>query len=297
MDWLKLSLSVPGDAVDVSENALWFAGAASISVLDAGDSPILEPHAGTTPIWPRCRIEALFSAPGADRQRLLEHLRMQLAHGRDWQFVELAERDWQRESMRDWQPLRFGNRLWIYPSHHQPPDTHTSVVFLDPGLAFGSGAHATTALCLEWLDAQTLQERTVLDYGSGSGVLAIAALVLGAQSALAVDNDPQALQATRDNAERNGVGARLSVLSDDPWCNPRVDTVVANILAGPLVHLAPRLAASHRPGGRLALTGILPDQQLQVRSAYSGWYTFDKPVVRDNWVLLQGMRNAHRAKD
>ena len=221
---------------------------------------------------------------------------MQLTHGHDWQFLELADRDWQREWMHDWLPLRFGERLWIYPSHHQPPDTHTSVVFLDPGLAFGSGTHATTALCLEWLDAQTLHQRTVLDYGSGSGVLAIAALVLGAQSALAVDNDPQALQATRDNAERNGVDARLSVLSDDPWCNLRVDTVVANILAGPLVQLAPRLAASHRQGGALALTGILHDQQQQVRSAYSGWYAFDQPEVRDNWVLLKGTRNAHRVK-
>jgi len=297
MDWLKLSVSVPEDAVHLGEEALWCAGAASISVLDAGDSPILEPHAGTTPIWPHCRIEALFPTSGIDRRRLLERVREQLTHGRDWQIVELADRDWERVWMDDFQPMRFGERLWIYPSHHHPPAAHTRVVFLDPGLAFGSGTHATTALCLEWLEAQTMHRRTVLDYGCGSGVLAIAALALGAQSALAVDNDPQALQATSDNAARNGVGARLRVQSDTPWCNPRVDTVVANILAGPLIQLAPRLAGSHRPGGKLALTGILREQQQQVRSAYAGWYTFEEPDLRDSWVLLKGTRNEHRVKD
>ncbi|MDH3714637.1 MAG: 50S ribosomal protein L11 methyltransferase, partial [Gammaproteobacteria bacterium] len=180
------------------------------------------------------------------------------------------------------------------PSHHQPPPAHTNaVVHLDPGLAFGSGTHPTTALCLEWLDAQPLRQRTVLDYGCGCGVLAIAALVLGAESALAVDNDPQALQATRDNASRNGVSARLRVQADTQWNNQQVDTVVANILAEPLIQLAPRLATSHRQGGKLALTGILCPQQQRVRSAYSTWYTFDESLQRDDWILLQGTRNSH----
>jgi ribosomal protein L11 methyltransferase len=292
MDWLKLSVNFPADDVNTGEEVLWGAGAVSISVRDARDAPVLEPRLGTTPIWPHCRIDALFPAHSTDGARLLEHLRRQLARGCDWQVEVLADRDWQRAWMDDFQPMRFGERLWIYPSHHQPPATQGSVVQLDPGLAFGSGTHATTALCLEWLDAQPLQQRTVLDYGCGCGVLAIAALVLGAEAALAVDNDPQALQATRDNASRNGVSARLHVLADTQWRNPQVDTVVANILAGPLIQLAPRLAASHRQGGKLALTGILHPQQQQVHSAYSNWYTFDEPLQRDDWILLQGTRNA-----
>ena len=291
MAWLKLSLSVPAHALEMSEQVLWTAGADSIAVSDAGDVPVLEPPPGATPIWPFCHIEALFAAQGTDGSRLLRRLQQELPQAQDWRIMELAERDWQRVWMDEWQPLRFGRRLWIYPSHHKPPPQHTCIVRLDPGLAFGSGTHATTALCLEWLALQPLEQQTVLDYGCGSGVLAIAALVLGADTAFAVDNDPQALQATRDNAARNSVSARLEVMLDTEWQQRCVDTVVANILAEPLVHLAPCLAAGHRAGGKLALTGILHTQQQQVRDAYLRWYTFAEPRRREDWVLLEGMRN------
>lgn len=291
MAWLKLSLSVPAHDLEMSEQVLWTAGAGSITVRDAGDEPVLEPPPGSTPIWPYCCLEALFAAQGTDGSRLLQRLQQELPQAQDWRIMELAERDWQRVWMDEWQPLCFGERLWIYPSHHKPPAQHTCVVRLDPGLAFGSGTHASTALCLEWLAMEPLAQRTVLDYGCGSGVLAIAALVLGADTAYAVDNDPQALQATRDNAARNGVGARLKVLLDTEWQQKSMDTVVANILAEPLRDLAPRLAASHRPGGKLALTGILRTQQQQVRDAYLRWYTFAEPWQREEWVLLDGVRN------
>ncbi|MDH3451129.1 MAG: 50S ribosomal protein L11 methyltransferase [Gammaproteobacteria bacterium] len=292
MDWLKLSLSLPAHGVEAGEQVLWSAGAGSITVRDAGDAPLLEPLPGTTPIWPRCRIEALFPARGADGVRLVRRLQQEIPHAHDWQIMELAERDWQRVWMEDWQPLRFGERLWIYPSHHEPPGEHSHAVRLDPGLAFGSGTHATTALCLEWLEAQPLQRQTVLDYGCGSGVLAIAALVLGAEAAFAVDIDPQALQATLDNASRNGVSERLHVQADTDWHHPAVDAVVANILAEPLIRLAAPLAASHRSGGKLALTGILREQRQQVCDAYAHWYTFAAPTLREDWVLLEGTRNA-----
>ncbi len=292
MDWLKLSLSMPAQDVEMSEQVLWSAGADSITVLDAGDTPVLEPPPGTTPIWAHCRVEAMFSARDTDSSQLMLRLQQQLPQAHDWQMFEIAEREWQRVWMDDWQPLCFGERLWIYPSHLDPPADHRRVVRLDPGLAFGSGTHVTTALCLAWLADQPLEQRTVLDYGCGSGVLAIAALVLGAATAFAVDNDPQALQATRDNAARNGVSARLVVRADTQWESPVVDTVVANILAEPLVQLAARLAASQRAGGKLALTGILRTQQQRVCRAYRDWYEFAEPRQREDWVLLEGTRNA-----
>lgn len=290
-------MDLPAADVPPGEDVLWQAGAVSVSVRDARDAPVLEPAPGTTPIWPHCRIEALFAAHDTDADRLLERLRRELASGRDWRLTELADRDWQRDWRDTLEPMRFGERLWIYPSHQAPPDGLSGVVRLDPGLAFGSGTHPTTALCLEWLESQPLRQRTVLDYGCGCGVLAIAALVLGARQAIAVDNDPQALQATRDNARRNNVGERLQVLAHTPWPDPRADTIVANILAGPLIELAPRLAASHRRGGSLALAGILASQQAQVRRAYRGWYTFERPRRREDWILLRGTRNDERAAD
>ncbi len=290
MTWIKLSLSVVADAVPASEEQLWCAGASAVSIRDAGHDPLLEPPTGATPMWPQCRLEALFGADGRDPGQLLEGLRQQLAHAGDWQITELADSDWERAWMRDFEPMRFGERLWIYPSHHEPPATLPCVVRLDPGLAFGSGTHATTALCLEWLEARALRGETVLDYGCGSGVLAIAALRLGASAALAVDNDPQALLATRENAARNGVSAQLQECAARAWQPAPVDVVVANILAGTLIELAPRLALAHNSGGRLALAGILHDQQQAVCSAYAPWYTFDAPRRRDTWTLLSATR-------
>lgn len=193
--------------------------------------------------------------------------------------------------MDNFQPMRFGQRLWIVPSWHEAPDAQAVNLLLDPGLAFGTGTHPTTALCLEWLDAQALDGVQVLDFGCGSGILAIAALLLGAREAIGTDIDVQALEASRDNAGRNGIAdARLSLFLPEQLPALQADVLVANILAGPLVSLAPQLSGLIRPGGLLALSGILAEQGQEVADAYAEAFDLDPIVVRDGWVRISGRR-------
>jgi ribosomal protein L11 methyltransferase len=198
--------------------------------------------------------------------------------------------------MEHFQPMPFGRRLWIYPSWAEIPDDGSVVLRLDPGLAFGTGTHPTTALCLEWLDAQDLIGKTVIDYGCGSGILAIAALLLGAPSAIGYDNDPQALIATEDNARQNACADRLQMKLVDTkgeMIEQQADVVLANILAGPLQQLAPVIAPLVNAGGYLVLSGILAAQADEVMAAYSErGFTFEAPVVRDEWVRLVAIKHA-----
>jgi ribosomal protein L11 methyltransferase len=205
-------------------------------------------------------------------------------------FREVADQDWTRAWMDRFQPMRFGRRLWIYPWNIEPPDDGDAVVVrLDPGLAFGTGTHPTTALCLAWLDGAGLAGKTVVDYGCGSGVLALAALKLGAARVLAVDNDDQALAATRANAERNAVADRVDLYTPQSLPGVAADVLVANILAGPLHDLAPQFAQLVRPGGALALSGILREQAGDLLTRYGEW--FDDLVVsaQDDWVRISGV--------
>jgi ribosomal protein L11 methyltransferase len=196
--------------------------------------------------------------------------------------------------MDQFHPMRFGRRLWIYPWNIEPPadDADAIVVRLDPGLAFGTGTHPTTALCLEWLDARDLSGTTVIDYGCGSGVLAIAALKLGAARVVGVDNDPQALAASRDNAERNGVADRLALVAPDAFSEAPADVLVANILAGPLDELAPLFARCVKPGGELALSGILRGQETALLQRYAEWFEALQVEARDDWIRIAGRRCA-----
>ncbi|HXE66994.1 MAG TPA: 50S ribosomal protein L11 methyltransferase, partial [Rhodanobacteraceae bacterium] len=209
-------------------------------------------------------------------------------------FREVADRDWERAWMDRYQPMRFGRRLWIYPWNVEPPsdDRESTVVRLDPGLAFGTGTHPTTALCLEWLDGLDLADRTVIDYGCGSGVLAIAALKLGAARAIGVDNDPQALTATRDNAARNGVADRLrACLPDEPQMDVQADVFVANILASPLSELAPLFASLCKPGAPFALSGILAGQETELLERYRDCgFSNLRTARREDWIRIDGMR-------
>lgn len=193
--------------------------------------------------------------------------------------------------MDNFHPMRFGQRLWIVPSWHAAPEPDAVNLLLDPGLAFGTGTHPTTALCLEWLDAQPLDGMQVLDFGCGSGILAIAALLLGAEHAVGTDIDVQALEASRDNAGRNGIDpARLPLYLPEQLPQGQADVVVANILAGPLVDLAPRIIERVKPGGRLALSGILLEQAEEVRSAYTSQFDLDPTAEKDGWVRITGVR-------
>jgi len=288
MPFLQLTLPVGSADPTPFEDALLAAGATSITLEDAGDDPVLEPPPGETPLWPRVRIKALFDA-ATDRDALR-------ASFPDATFEHIEDRAWEREWLKDFRPMRFGQRLWICPGGQRPQFDAAGpaqcLIELDPGLAFGTGTHPTTALCLEWLDGAPLQDSFVVDYGCGSGVLAIAALKLGAAAALAVDIDPQALLATQDNAARNGVVERLTVAAPDQAHSSPADIVLANILAEPLLELAPALAARVRAGGSIVLSGILQRQAQPVASRYAAWFDMHPAITRDDWALLYGVRRS-----
>lgn len=301
MPFLQLTLTVGEADPSPFEDALLAAGATSITLEDAADDPVLEPAPGATPLWPRVLIKALFegaAAPDDVLAALNDALPQPLP---PHTFEVLADRAWEREWLKDFRPMKFGRRLWICPGGQRPPraelvTSHESsapvLIELDPGLAFGTGTHPTTALCLDWLDGADVEGQRVLDYGCGSGVLAIAALKLGAAHALALDIDHQALIATRDNAERNGVADRLTVqlVMDAPLAP--ADIVIANILAGPLEQLAPTLAALVREGGRLVLSGILREQAPAVAARYAAWFDIAPAIEREDWTRLDGVRRA-----
>jgi ribosomal protein L11 methyltransferase len=296
--WLELSLAVRAAEQERVELALEDAGALAVTLLDADagtpeERAILEPGVGETPLWDDLTLTALFDA-AADRAGLL-HVLGELVPELDparVRFREVEDQDWTRVWMEDFHPMRFGRRLWIYPWNVEPPDdgSERALVRLDPGLAFGTGTHPTTALCLEWLDAQELAGCSVLDYGCGSGVLALAALQLGAAHVTGIDNDPQALAASRDNAERNGVDARLSLLAPEDFTDTPADVLVANILAGPLAELAPRFARCTRPGAPFALSGILAGQEHELLQRYAADFEDLQVEIRDDWARISGRR-------
>lgn len=299
MPWLELSLRCCAADEARLEAALEDLGALSISLLDAADADneraILEPGVGETPLWPEVTLLALFEQ-GTDPDLLLHAIeawdeRIDLDGAA---FRVVADQDWERAWMDQYAPMQFGTRTWIIPWNMDAPAqaTHGVIVRLDPGLAFGSGTHPTTALCLQWLDSLDLRGAEVLDFGCGSGILAIAALKLGAARAVGVDNDPQALLATRDNAERNGVAGQLSVYSPDEEPDARYPVVVANILAVALDRLAETLAARVSAGGRIAMSGILCGQADELLSRYSPWFDQLHVDALGDWVRITGRRLA-----
>lgn len=288
--WLQVKVETAPDGAGVIEEALSGVGALSVTLEDAGDMALLEPDPGEMPLWQATRVVALFEG-GVDRDAVFDAL-ARVADGEALtpEFETLPEREWTRAWMDDWEPLRFGRRLWVAPLEAELDEPGAAVLRLDPGLAFGTGTHATTALCLEWLDGLALQGSRVLDYGCGSGILGIAALCLGAQRALGIDIDPQALEATRANAETNGVADRITTAEPDDRISGPFDVVAANILAGPLIQVAGALASQQAPGGRIALAGVLAEQAEDVIAAYSPWYALTIDGERDEWVRIAGRR-------
>jgi ribosomal protein L11 methyltransferase len=284
-------LSILSRFPDFAEEILLAHGAQSVTQVDAADDPVLEPAPGETPLWPRTRTVGLFPA-SHDLAPAIAALRDTLPDGASAivTTAELPDEDWVRIWLREWQPLKFGDRLWVSPRAKvgKIRERGAIVVALDPGLAFGTGTHPSTALCLDWLAGADLAGKAVLDYGCGSGLLAITALKLGAARATAVDIDPQALLATSENARANDVADRLTVLDAQAYAPVPHDVVVANILAGPLVALAPRLRMSARPGAALVLAGLLPKQAREVRAAYRSWCRWRPGVTREGWVRLEG---------
>lgn len=296
MPWIQLQIPADPDNADQLEDLLMEMGADAVSMEDAADQPLYEPDPGTTPLWSQTTVTGLFQSDRdidqlcADVRDAWHQTTQQTLPDIDVSLVE--DKDWERAWMDDFQPLKFGERLWIVPSWHDAPDPDAANLMLDPGLAFGTGTHPTTALCLEWLDGQDMHGKKVTDYGCGSGILGLAGLLLGADHVVGVDTDPQALDASRENARRNGVADdRLSLYLPEDEPATQADVMLANILAQPLIGLAPHLAKLTRPGGDLVLSGILSHQARDVMAAYEPWFIMDEPEQREEWIRLTGRRH------
>ncbi len=292
MAWWRVSLTCPAARLDAVEALLLELGAESLSLADAGDEPIYEPLPGNAPVWRESIVSALF----ADRADL-EALQFELERALPSELAggirreRLDDADWEQACRKHFRPLEFGASLWIVPSWCEPPEPDAVVIRLDPGLAFGTGAHPTTAMCLEWLVKNPPAAESVIDYGCGSGILAIAAHRLGASSVTGVDIDPQALAASADNLAANGIaGDAVCLCSPEGLSSACVDLLIANIVAAPLIELAPRFARRVRPGGRILLSGILKSQLDEIQSAYAPAFRLAEPSRRDDWICLHGQR-------
>lgn len=293
MPWLQLRLDTTEKYAEEIGDSLMELGALSITLMDAGDVPILEPGPGETPLWQDIQMLVLFDADIDTAAVLANWLNHPLAKhaGGDEKFELLEDKDWERAWMERFEPMRFGERLWVCPSWKPVPDDNAVNVMLDPGLAFGTGTHPTTSLCLKWLDGIDLTGKTIIDYGCGSGILAIAALKLGASKAYAVDIDPQAVLATKENARRNGISEeRVIVGMPDAIDGVVADILVANILAGPLEELAPLISSHCLSHAKLALSGLLDTQANRVCETYQQWFEMDEPAFQDEWSRLTGTR-------
>jgi len=291
MSWFKFEMPIDGLDAERVEAALCDAGARSVTFDDAGDTPLYQADVMLPPLWNNTRVTGLFPADtdiDSLRVYLLASLGLQRLPAHRVQLLE--DREWTREWLKEFKPKRFGKRLWICPTNFTAPDPEAINIRLDPGLAFGTGTHATTSLCLEWLERTDLTGKTVIDYGCGSGILAIAAVRLGAKRAWAVDIDPQALTAARENADRNQVLNTLEISLPVELKNPQADVLLANILAGPLRKLAARFAELLCPGGTLLLSGILGSQKDEIQSAYAPWFQSCAVIQREEWLLMDCLR-------
>ncbi len=290
MPFHQFVIELPVRDLAHAEDACRQLGAIALTLADAGDEPLLEPGPGATPLWQNVRLRALFDH-GADPALVAATLAAVLGLAPAAVAVEHVEdRAWEREWLRDFRPMRFGRRLWVCPAGQRPDGPAEALLELDPGLAFGTGTHPTTALCLEWLDGAIRGGERVLDYGCGSGILALAALRLGAARATAFDIDPQALHATRENAARSGLAHRVEVVERAGDAGGGFDVVLANILSGPLIALAPELAPRAGRGGALVLAGMLARQAGEVAQAYQPWFDIGPVAEREGWTLLAGRR-------
>lgn len=292
MPWQQLKVRVPEARAALVEELLSELGAVSVTLQDGEDQPVFQIDPGTTPIWRNTEVVGLFEHD-VPIHAIVTELRARAHLNATDEIVteEVADTDWERVCMQDFKPMRFGERVWICPSWETPPEPSAVNIMLDPGLAFGTGTHPTTALCLEWLDRQDLVGKTVIDYGCGSGVLAIAAALLGAARVIAIDNDPQAIIASESNRELNQITpGQLSVHLPGVEGHPQADVLVANILSGPLEQLTPIIAALVKPGGKLILSGVLSQQTQSLVDSYQEFFTMLVPVTREEWVRVEGVR-------
>lgn len=297
MPWLQLRIDTSRDLAPAFETVLLEQGSLAVTLEDNADQPIFEPALGETPLWQETRVTGLFEAD-VDTNAILisietalrEKTQQPLAATTHWHLLE--DKDWEREWMKHYHPIQCADNLWICPSWTPPPNPNAVNLMLDPGLAFGTGTHPTTFLCLQWLAEQSLNGKTVIDYGCGSGILGIASLLLGADHAIGTDIDPQALLATRSNVERNQLPTdRFPVYFPNHCPREPVDLVLANILAGPLLELAPTLTSMLKPAAKLCLSGVLASQESAIISTYERTVRIDDVRRKDEWICITGTAN------
>jgi ribosomal protein L11 methyltransferase len=290
MAWQQLQLRTSAAHSESLEQVLLEFGAVAISFVDAEDQPLFQLEPGSTVIWDATVLVALFDSDHDLSQCLASLSTNNAIENRTQLAIEILEdQDWERAWMDEFHAMQYGPALWICPSWQTPPDPDAVNIMLDPGFAFGSGTHATTSLCLEWLSGEELGNKTVVDYGSGSGVLAIGAALLGADRVIAVDNDPQAITATLDNSQRNNIGSQtLSAHLPQDTPDIQSDILIANILAGPLLTLAPTLKRLLKPSGSIVLSGILEEQIGMILEVYEPLFTMQAPQIKEGWVRLTG---------
>ncbi|WP_323944622.1 50S ribosomal protein L11 methyltransferase [Aeromonas caviae] len=290
MPWIQIRINATAKTADKVSNMLLGRGAQAVTFMDAKDVPVYEPMPGETPLWGETEVMGLFDAE-TDPAPTIAFFQQIFGEDVGYKVEQLEDKDWVREWMDHFHPMQFGERLWICPSWRDVPNPDAVNVMLDPGLAFGTGTHPTTALCLQWLDGLDLAGKTVVDFGCGSGILGIAALKLGAARVIGIDIDPQAIQASRDNAERNGVADQIELyLPADQPQDVEADVVVANILAGPLRELAPLIAGHGKAGSLMALSGVLESQAPELETIYGQWFEVDPTAVKEEWCRLSGRK-------
>ena len=290
MPWLQLIIPTNDTDADQLSDALMEQGAVSVTLQDMQDQPMLEPAIGTTPMWSQTRAVGLFDA-SEDLKQVVKNVEQQLQKKiPDWKAEQLEDKDWVRAWMDDFKPMQFGKKLWVVPSTFEPPHPEAANILLDPGLAFGTGTHPTTSMCLEWLDANPPTKKDIIDFGCGSGILAIAAILLGAKHAEAIDIDPQALIATCDNAKNNNVANKIKTWLPNEFSTKQTPLLLANILASPLIELAPYFAELTASQGQIVLSGILAEQAENVLAAYKTYFEIQIWKQQGDWVCLAGIR-------
>ncbi|WP_339058731.1 50S ribosomal protein L11 methyltransferase [Aeromonas jandaei] len=291
MPWIQIRINATAKTADKVSNMLLGRGAQAVTFMDAKDVPVYEPMPGETPLWGETEVMGLFDAE-TDPAPTIAFFQQIFGENVGYKVEQLEDKDWVREWMDHFHPMQFGERLWICPSWRDVPNPDAVNVMLDPGLAFGTGTHPTTALCLQWLDGLDLAGKTVVDFGCGSGILGIAALKLGAARVIGIDIDPQAIQASRDNAARNGVADQIELyLPADQPQDVEADVVVANILAGPLRELAPLIAGHGKAGSLMALSGVLESQAPELETIYGQWFEMNPTAVKEEWCRLSGRKH------
>ena len=292
MSWQEITFELPAGQTAAFEDALMSVGAMSVTLRDAADQPLLEPAPETTPLWNHVLLTAMFES-STDVDAIAQQLQelLQLESPPACKVSLLEDREWRLTWMEYFKPIRFGQRLWICPSEYDPPQQHDAVIIdLDPGLAFGTGSHPTTALCMQWLDANPVDGKTIVDFGCGSGILAIAAAKLGSTQVFAIDNDPQALQATMENAKVNHVADIVHVCEPESIAPASVDLLIANILLEPLLSLQKQFSRLLKPQAEIVFSGLLAEQRQTLESAYSHDFDFQTCEQMEEWVRLSAIR-------